>query len=236
MELPLSDNSSQALAKMVKSVLGGGGITATVVFGSEEQAAAARGAGLEGDMEVMSLAQAVAGDMQAREGAVALVAIPGDQVREARGVAERSGGRPIVGVNVEWEHAGDGGRTYRMLGEDGGPDAAFANSFAVVYSYLPLAIDGLFGAKQEGAVFKCVRGGAPEGSPWRILVKEGNAAEYKQVGAMQRRPEQEDLENALYNAAAASSPVNKGVGFLKGMQNKLKDAVDSAVDSASKKE
>ena len=77
-------------------------------------------------------------------------------------------------------------------------------------------------------MLKCVRGGAPEGSPWRILVKQGGADNYQQVGAMQRRPEQEDLEGALYNAAAANSPVNRGVGFFKGMQEKLKDAAESA--------
>jgi hypothetical protein len=31
-------------------------------------------------------------------------------------------------------------------------------------------------------VFKCVRGGAPEGSPWRILVKDDGGT-YQQAGA-----------------------------------------------------
>ena len=73
-------------------------------------------------------------------------------------------------------------------------------------------------------MFKCVRGGAPEGSPWRILVKDDKGA-YQQVGAMQRRPEQEDLESALYNAAAAQSPVNKGIGMFKGIADKAKDSI-----------
>jgi hypothetical protein len=61
--------------------------------------------------------------------------------------------------NVEWEHAGDGGATARALPGAlvAGPDETFANSFSVVYSYLPLAIQGLMGATQEGAVFKVGR-------------------------------------------------------------------------------
>jgi len=102
------------------------------------------------------------------------------------------------------------------------PVEAFANSFTVVYSFLPLSIQTtMFGSTTEGAVFKCVRGGAPAGTPWRILVKENGA--YEQVGAMQRRPQQTDLEAALYNSIAAKSPVNDAVGkasgFLRGLMN-----------------
>ena len=42
---------------------------------------------------------------------------------------------------------------------------------------------------------------------------------------MQRRPEQEDLESALYNAAAAQSPVNKGIGVFRGLADKAKDSI-----------
>ena len=81
---------------------------------------------------------------------------------------------------------------------------AFANSFAVVYSFLPLSIQAsMFGSTLEGAVFKCVRGGEPAGTPWRILVKEKGV--FEQVGAMQRRPQQEDLATfRLYNSIAPS--------------------------------
>ena len=162
------------------------------------------------------------------EGAVALVGVADDQIAAARRVAELAGARPVVAVNVEWFHAGDGGVTFRGQLQPGDPQpdptAVFANSFSVVYSYLPLAIQGVTGATTEGAVFKCVRGGAPEGSPWRILVKD-DAGTYQQVGAMQRRPEQEDLESALYNAAAAKSKINKGIGLFRGLADKAKNAV-----------
>ena len=104
----------------------------------------------------MTLEQALGGvqwcDLQRGDGAVALVGIAEHQVASARRVADLSGVRPIVGVNVEWEHAGDGGMTYRSAGaataQDApapapGADDVFANSFSVVYSYLPLAIQVL---------------------------------------------------------------------------------------------
>ena len=164
------------------------------------------------------------------EGAVAPPGWPTTKSRRAaRGGARRRaarGGRERGGF-----HAGDGGVTFRAAAvapDDARrtPDATavFANSFSVVYSYLPLAIQGVTGATTEGAVFKCVRGGAPEGSPWRILVKD-DAGQYQQVGAMQRRPEQEDLESALYNAAAAKSKINKGIGLFRGLADKAKNAV-----------
>ena len=48
-------------------------------------------------------------DLAMGEGAVALVGVADDQVAAARRVAELAGARPVVGVNVERFHAGDGG-------------------------------------------------------------------------------------------------------------------------------
>lgn len=225
-ELPLASDAPAAVCAMVDGACGGG-VVGTAVYGDD--AAAARGK-TDGDarLEHVTLAQALAGegcDLAAGEGAVALVGVSEEQLAAAKRVADLAGGRPIVGVNVEWEHAGDGGVTFRQRAEPAA-DAVevFANSFSVVYSYLPLSIQGLMGATQEGAVFKCVRGGAPEGSPWRILVKDDGGA-YQQVGAMQRRPQQEDLEAALYNAAAAKSPVNKSIGVFRGLADKAKASI-----------
>ena len=225
-ELPLASDAPAAVCAMVDGACGGG-VVGTAVYGDD--AAATRGK-TEGDarLEHVTLAQALAGegcDLAAGEGAVALVGVAEEQIAAAKRVADLAGGRPIVGVNVEWEHAGDGGVTFRQRAEPAA-DAVeiFANSFSVVYSYLPLSIQGLVGTAQEGAVFKCVRGGAPEGSPWRILVKDEGEA-YQQVGAMQRRPQQEDLEAALYNAAAAKSPVNKSIGAFRGLAEKAKASI-----------
>jgi hypothetical protein len=214
-----------------------GGVVGTAVYG-DAAAAAEASAGKDDVREHVHIDDALRGvgcDLAMGEGAVALVGVADDQVAAARRVAELAGARPVVGVNVEWFHAGDGGVTFRAAAaaaaqnqNESSPnvdaDSVFANSFSVVYSYLPLAIQGVTGATTEGAVFKCVRGGAPEGSPWRILVKD-DAGEYQQVGAMQRRPEQEDLESALYNAAAAKSKINKGIGLFRGLADKARNAV-----------
>ena len=230
-ELPLASDAPADVRAMVAGACAGG-VVGTAVYG--DAAAAASSFGGEDDVrEHVHIDDALRGlgcDLAMGEGAVALVGVADDQVAAARRVAELAGARPVVGVNVEWFHAGDGGVTFRAAAAartDGPPpDAAsvFANSFSVVYSYLPLAIQGVTGATTEGAVFKCVRGGAPEGSPWRILVKD-DAGEYQQVGAMQRRPEQEDLESALYNAAAAKSKINQGIGLFRGLADKAKNAV-----------
>ena len=230
-ELPLASDAPADVRAMVVGACAGG-VVGTAVYG-DAAAAASPYEGKDDIREHVHIDDALRGvgcDLAVGEGAVALVGIADDQIAAARRAAELAGARPVVGVNVEWFHAGDGGVTFRAAAAartDGPPpDAAsvFANSFSVVYSYLPLAIQGVTGATTEGAVFKCVRGGAPEGSPWRILVKD-DTGEYQQVGAMQRRPEQEDLESALYSAAAAKSKINKGIGLFRGLAEKAKNAV-----------
>jgi hypothetical protein len=235
-ELPLASDAPKDVRAMVLGACAGG-VVGTAVYG-DAAAAAEASAGKDDVREHVHIDDALRGvgcDLAMGEGAVALVGVADDQVAAARRVAELAGARPVVGVNVEWFHAGDGGVTFRAAAaaaaqnqNESSPnvdaDSVFANSFSVVYSYLPLAIQGVTGATTEGAVFKCVRGGAPEGSPWRILVKD-DAGEYQQVGAMQRRPEQEDLESALYNAAAAKSKINKGIGLFRGLADKARNAV-----------
>ena len=228
-ELPLASDAPKDVRAMVVGACGGG-VVSTAVYG-DAAAASDTSAGKDTVTEHVHIDDALKGigcDLAMGEGAVALVGVADDQIAAARRVAELAGARPVVAVNVEWFHAGDGGVTFRGQLQPGDPQpdptAVFANSFSVVYSYLPLAIQGVTGATTEGAVFKCVRGGAPEGSPWRILVKD-DAGTYQQVGAMQRRPEQEDLESALYNAAAAKSKINKGIGLFRGLADKAKNAV-----------
>jgi hypothetical protein len=230
-ELPVADDSDEALVEMTTGVLGGASASeeCTAVFGSASACAAAKNT--PGVMyECVSIDDAWSpADASVRSGLIALVGIPAERVAAAAKKCEAGAGRPVVCVNVEWEHDGDGGLTWGMNRQQAGidnqtpdPVEAFANSFTVVYSFLPLSIQTtMFGSTTEGAVFKCVRGGAPAGTPWRILVKENGA--YEQVGAMQRRPQQTDLEAALYNSIAAKSPVNDAVGkasgFLRGLMN-----------------
>lgn len=86
--------------------------------------------------------------------------------------------------------------------------------FEVVYSFLPLAVQGLLG-KKEGVLLKVVKEKG-ESAKWRIFVKEGEEA-FKCVGQQAERPKDEELELALYNAAAVDSPLSKGLRYLRGL-------------------
>lgn len=90
----------------------------------------------------------------------------------------------------------------------------FKRTFDVVYSYLPLAMQGLLG-KKEGALLKWVKEKNAT-AKWKIFVKEGDG-EFKCVGQQVERPKDEDLELAMYNASAAESPVTKGIQFLRNL-------------------
>lgn len=126
------------------------------------------------------------------------------QIAHIENVAKLAAPRPLVLLNPEWS----------AEEEADSPKAPFLQSFEVVYSYLPLAIQGFF-SKTEGAVLKHVRGGAPAGTPWLIFVKDGD--QLKCVASLKQRPGAVDLENALYNSMAANSPVTKSISFLRGL-------------------
>ena len=115
--------------------------------------------------------------------------------------------RPVVVVNPEWSAEEEKDTKW----------GALLSGFEVAYSFIPLSIQG-FLSKTEGAVLKHVKSGAPGGRPWLIFVKEGD--QYKRMSSLQRRPEPSDLENALYNAMAANSPVTKSIQFLRGLVSK----------------
>ncbi|KAI5056302.1 hypothetical protein GOP47_0028120 [Adiantum capillus-veneris] len=115
---------------------------------------------------------------------------------------------PILLLNPDWST------------EEEDADASHASllqSFEVIYSYLPLTIQG-FLSKTEGAVLKSVKSGAPAGRPWLVFAKEGESM--KCVASLKKRPTAIDLENALYNAMAANSPVTKSIQFLRGLVGK----------------
>jgi hypothetical protein len=206
----------------------------SVVYADEE--AARKSAEKNGKVETFSLAEALEKEADftvasEKTGAVYLVGFGEDEVEQAVKLTKKiNPSRAIVLVNAEWMHAGDGGDIYKSEIIASGKDVdsiseteKFKNQFAVVYSYLPLAIENkVFGQNAGGAIFKCVLGGAPSGTPWRILITDKDG-KFSQVGAMQRRPEGEDIQNTFYNAYAATSQVNKGVGAIKSTFDKFKE-------------
>ena len=132
-------------------------------------------------------------------------------VAAAENIVKASDLRPVLVINPDW---------YSEKEENVSKSASFVESFEVIYSYLPLVIQGFF-SKTEGAVVKqyVENGGSPSSasssSPWFIYVNEGD--NMKCVSRLAKRPSSEDLENALYNAVAANSPLTKSVKFLKGL-------------------
>lgn len=123
-------------------------------------------------------------------------------------IAKAGDPRPLLLLNPDWAPEEE---------EAEASHASFLQSFEVVYSYLPLAIQGFF-SKTEGAVLKHVKSGAPAGRPWLVFAKEGDTM--KCVSSLKKRPTAVDLENALYNAMAANSPVTKSIKFLRGLAGK----------------
>ena len=52
-------------------------------------------------------------------------------------------------------------------------------------------------------------------SAWQIFLKEGDT--FTSVGRQERRPSETELELAFYNAAAANSPINKGIAGIRSL-------------------
>lgn len=210
-ELPLADSSDSSALALAQSVVGKNASEATCVFGTRS----ARDEALRRRSEYEAIDVNEEWGIEkarARKGVIVFVGVSEKDVSAAAKKCEEGGERECAAANVEWAHDGDGGKSFSAKVKKANATEAFANSFTVVYSFLPLKIDIAWGSSLEGAVFKRVEDGNVEDEPWRVLVKEGG--KFEQVGAMQRRPQQGDIEAALYNSIAAKSPVNKGVGFL----------------------
>ncbi|XP_024543789.1 uncharacterized protein LOC112350955 [Selaginella moellendorffii] len=135
-----------------------------------------------------------------KDAAFVLIVAPGSAEIDPVGrILGSSGGRAIVVLNPEWS-----------LEEE---LVAPCDAFQVAYSFIPLSIR-VFLSRKEGAVLKEV----PLNTPWRVFLKEGSKMDC--VLSLSRRPSPEDLENALYNRVAASSPVVKSAKFLSGLFGK----------------
>jgi len=95
-----------------------------------------------------------------------------------------------------------------------------ASSFDTAYQFLPLLVQGFLGSKAEGALFKCLTEDDEngEGSKWNIFLKEGSS--FKRVAAQDSRPDQDELELALYNNVAQNNPLIKGAKAVKGLFSK----------------
>lgn len=67
---------------------------------------------------------------------------------------------------------------------------------------------------KDGALFRWQKEKGVE-AKWQIFIEENQ--DFKQIGQLAKRPSQEELELAVYNATAADSPITKGIDFFKSL-------------------
>mmetsp|Transcript_20664 Transcript_20664/g.36711 ORF Transcript_20664/g.36711 Transcript_20664/m.36711 type:complete len:416 (+) Transcript_20664:3-1250(+) len=100
------------------------------------------------------------------------------------------------------------------------PSAAkeFISSFDIIYSLLPLDIQGFMGSKKRGAVFRSFQN--EKLFLWRAFMeddkKEGRDR-WTPVGSWRVRPNGKQLEDAMYGSGADSNPINKGIQGFRGI-------------------
>ena len=91
---------------------------------------------------------------------------------------------------------------------------SLTGSFDTVYQFLPLLVQGFLGSKAEGALFKCLSESQEEQSNnWNVFLKEGSS--FKMIASQASRPDDDELELALYNNVATNNPVIKGIKSAK---------------------
>ncbi|GMH33498.1 hypothetical protein BSKO_01332 [Bryopsis sp. KO-2023] len=199
-EVPVLDTSVETLTFLAASFaneLGRGG-RVSVVFADEDVAQAGKDV-LDASV-VTSLEEASVVRLTERLLVVAPQETDMDSVFDL--IDENWRGEAVVLVNPEW------GQDF--LDEN----KQFCDSFDVVYSFLPLAVQGMLGTK-EGAMLRWVKE-KNKTVMWRIFVKERDGG-FKCVGRQATRPADSELELAMYNASAADSPVTQGIKFVRNL-------------------
>ena len=108
-----------------------------------------------------------------------------------------------------------------LINPKGFQASSLTGSFDTVYQFLPLLVQGFLGSKAEGALFKCLSDGEGEqSSNWNIFLKEGSG--FKIIASQASRPDDDELELALYNNVATNNPVIKGIKSVKeGMDQNI---------------
>ncbi|GAQ82394.1 hypothetical protein KFL_001100080 [Klebsormidium nitens] len=217
-EVPVADETPEAQIQLAREVCDGafsdkkGAPLSVAIFVASEKVRRVAAEELQsiGEAPVASVQTLREGEtFPDNAGAVLLLGPKEEQIAHLRSIVGTAGSRPIVVLNPEWPDASEAEENNK----------AFVASFDVCYSFLPLNIEAML-SKFEGAVLKFVRSGPPQGAPWVIFVK-GNEG-LKPVKTYKSRPTAKDLEDIFYNYSASQSPVNKGIGFLRGLVGKGK--------------
>ncbi|CAI7881824.1 unnamed protein product [Closterium sp. NIES-53] len=157
----------------------------------------------------------------------ALVCIVGPteaQAGKVRSVLNSAGNTPVLLLNPAWASAPAASADSEIPSS---LVADFVKEFDVVYCFMPLAVQGLFGGN-EGALMRVVVGadagaGASAGAgsggpvPWVLLTQKKGESAMRPLTALPTRPDAERIETVLYAAVAKDSPISKGVQFFKAM-------------------
>ncbi|GJP71164.1 hypothetical protein CLOP_g2010 [Closterium sp. NIES-67] len=182
---------------------------------------AAAAAVIEWDIASLSERQSVPRD-------AALVCIVGpteDQAGKVKSVLNSAGQMPVLLLNPAWASAPAAAAAAAAGGADASSSlvADLVKEFDVVYCFMPLAVQGLFGGN-EGALMRVV-GGADGGGPgavaspvpWVLLTQKKGESAMRPLTALPARPDAERIETILYASVASDSPISKGVQFFKAI-------------------
>ena len=213
-EFPLMDESPEALVDVVASMLE----EAALLYPAEVRFASPAAAALA---ECQTIADAEAPGVP---GAVLVAVGPAaDDVPALSALVSRAGWAGVVLINPGFTDAAQVLPDYQ----------AFVRTFQVMYSLLPLSIQGLMGSTTEGAVFRCVTApvGAAAAVPWTIFIQKGG--EFTIAGKMAGRPGNKEIEDTFYNQMAKDSIVNQGIA---GLRQNLGKAAGSIAKAFKNKE
>jgi len=93
----------------------------------------------------------------------------------------------------------------------------FIERFEVVYSVLPLEIQGIMGNTQ-GAVFRAFEGS--KSFFWRSFKLDRSKEDgerWEPVGSWKVRPNAKQLEDSMYGSGANTNPINKGISGIRNL-------------------
>ncbi|CAI5952505.1 unnamed protein product [Closterium sp. NIES-64] len=212
------DQAGAAAAAAAAAAAGGGGGGGGV--GAESGSSRAAAAEIDWDIASLDDRPSVPRD-------AALVCIVGPteaQAGKVRSVLNSAGNTPVLLLNPAWASAPAASADSEIPSS---LVADFVKEFDVVYCFMPLAVQGLFGGN-EGALMRVVGGadagaGASAGAgsggpvPWVLLTQKKGESAMRPLTALPTRPDAERIETVLYAAVAKDSPISKGVQFFKAM-------------------
>ncbi|GBG61632.1 hypothetical protein CBR_g22430 [Chara braunii] len=188
-QIPVADESPSTGARLAMDLVsalrerGGGRYTSPIeLCFADPDARAATGVDHEQAAQLsLRISDSTNRSMASSESSLIFVVSPREEQVPGLQLFCNSAGCPVIVLNPYWSEEASLSPGVR----------GFIGSFDIVYSFTPLAIQGLF-SKSEGAVLKYVRSGHAGASPWMIFAKEDG--EFKMKTELRKAPSPEELE------------------------------------------